>query len=118
MILDARAGPEAKPASITARRRAAPVIVWLLLCLIWGSTWSFIKVGLRDLPPLTFVSLRFAVAISDFGRSQLMRLTDLERWPHIHVEVHAVGFEPLAVRYEVRRGTHVGMLRLVLVPEL
>ena len=28
---------------------------------------------------------RFAVAISDFGRSQLMRLSPLERWPHIHV---------------------------------
>jgi colanic acid/amylovoran biosynthesis glycosyltransferase len=27
----------------------------------------------------------FAVAISDFGRSQLMRLTPDERWPHIHV---------------------------------
>jgi glycosyltransferase involved in cell wall biosynthesis len=28
---------------------------------------------------------RFAVAISDFGRSQLMRLTPSKRWPHIHV---------------------------------
>jgi colanic acid/amylovoran biosynthesis glycosyltransferase len=27
----------------------------------------------------------FAVAISDFGRSQLMRLTPRDRWPHIHV---------------------------------
>jgi colanic acid/amylovoran biosynthesis glycosyltransferase len=28
---------------------------------------------------------RFAVAISDFGRSQLMRLSAQERWPHVHV---------------------------------
>ena len=28
---------------------------------------------------------RFAVAVSDFGRSQLMRLSSTERWPHIHV---------------------------------
>jgi colanic acid/amylovoran biosynthesis glycosyltransferase len=28
---------------------------------------------------------RFAVAISDFGRSQLLRLSEPERWPHIHV---------------------------------
>jgi colanic acid/amylovoran biosynthesis glycosyltransferase len=27
----------------------------------------------------------FAVAISDFGRSQLMTLSSSERWPHIHV---------------------------------
>jgi drug/metabolite transporter (DMT)-like permease len=36
--------------------------VWLLLCLIWGSTWIFIKMGLSDLPPLTFAGLRFLVA--------------------------------------------------------
>lgn len=28
---------------------------------------------------------RFAVAISDFGRSQLMRLSDTSRWEHTHV---------------------------------
>ena len=28
---------------------------------------------------------RFAVAISDFGRSQLMRLSDRDRWAHIYV---------------------------------
>jgi drug/metabolite transporter (DMT)-like permease len=49
--------------TITTRRSARPVIVWILLCGIWGSTWAFIKIGLRDLPPLTFASLRFAIAI-------------------------------------------------------
>jgi drug/metabolite transporter (DMT)-like permease len=39
-----------------------PVIVWLLLSLIWGSTWLFIKLGLQDLPPFTFAGLRFVVA--------------------------------------------------------
>lgn len=39
-----------------------PVLVWLLLASIWGSTWLFIKVGLEDLPPLTFAGLRFVVA--------------------------------------------------------
>lgn len=38
--------------------------VWLVLCLIWGSTWIFIKLGLRDLPPLTFAGLRFLLAAS------------------------------------------------------
>jgi drug/metabolite transporter (DMT)-like permease len=36
--------------------------VWLLLCAIWGSTWLAIKLGLRDLPPLTFAGIRFALA--------------------------------------------------------
>jgi drug/metabolite transporter (DMT)-like permease len=37
-------------------------LVWLLLCLIWGSTWLFIKLGLEDLPPFTFAGIRFVLA--------------------------------------------------------
>lgn len=37
-------------------------LVWLLLCGIWGSTWLFIKLGLEDLPPLTFAGIRFIIA--------------------------------------------------------
>lgn len=40
------------------------LIVWVLLCLIWGSTWIFIKLGLADLPPISFAALRFTVACS------------------------------------------------------
>src|ERR1700755_546994 len=39
-----------------------PLIVWLILCIIWGTTWIFIKVGLDDLPPVSFAALRFFVA--------------------------------------------------------
>lgn len=39
-------------------------LVWLLLCLIWGSTWLFIKLGLSDLPPFTFAGIRFVIACS------------------------------------------------------
>jgi drug/metabolite transporter (DMT)-like permease len=37
-------------------------IVWLVLCGIWGSTWLFIKIGLNDLPPLSFAAIRFVIA--------------------------------------------------------
>jgi drug/metabolite transporter (DMT)-like permease len=36
---------------------------WLTLCIVWSSTWLAIKVGLRDLPPISFVALRFSIAI-------------------------------------------------------
>lgn len=38
-------------------------LVWLVLCCIWGSTWLFIKIGLNDLPPLTFAGIRFVIAV-------------------------------------------------------
>ncbi len=39
-------------------------VVWLILCGIWGSTWLFIKLGLADLPPITFAGIRFVIACS------------------------------------------------------
>jgi drug/metabolite transporter (DMT)-like permease len=50
---------------------------WLVLCLVWSSTWLAIKVGLYDLPPLSFVAIRFAVAIVallavSIGRERLL----------------------------------------------
>ncbi|MDM7924033.1 MAG: EamA family transporter [Pyrinomonadaceae bacterium] len=40
------------------------VFVWIVLCLIWGSTWIFIKIGLDDLPPITFASVRFLLSVA------------------------------------------------------
>jgi drug/metabolite transporter (DMT)-like permease len=39
------------------------IFIWLILCLIWGTTWIFIKIGLEDLPPITFAAARFILAI-------------------------------------------------------
>ena len=38
------------------------LIVWLSLCVVWGTTWIFIKLGLADLPPVSFAAMRFSVA--------------------------------------------------------
>lgn len=43
--------------------RAMKIIIWLILCLIWGTTWIFIKIGLEDLPPITFAAARFILAV-------------------------------------------------------
>ena len=52
-----------------ARRpsRATIVLVFALLCLIWGSTWAAIQIGLEGVPPFTGVSLRFAIAALVLG---------------------------------------------------
>ena len=44
------------------RNTLAVVAAWIALCLIWSSTWLAIKVGLSDLPPISFCALRFVIA--------------------------------------------------------
>jgi drug/metabolite transporter (DMT)-like permease len=54
-------------------------IAWLTLCVVWSSTWLAIKIGLRDLPPISFVAIRFLIAIAvllavSIGRTRLFPL--------------------------------------------
>ena len=39
------------------------IFIWLVLCLVWGTTWFFIKIGLEDLPPISFAAARFVLAL-------------------------------------------------------
>jgi len=55
------------------------LVAWLTLCIVWSSTWLAIKIGLRDLPPISFVAIRFLIAIIvlvavSIGRSRLVPL--------------------------------------------
>jgi drug/metabolite transporter (DMT)-like permease len=45
------------------RAKIAAVAAFVALCLIWSSTWLAIKFGLRDLPPVSFVAIRFIIAV-------------------------------------------------------
>src|SRR6184192_2604160 len=52
-------------------------LAWITLCVVWSSTWLAIKVGLRDLPPVSFVAIRFLIAIIvllavSIGRTRLL----------------------------------------------
>src|SRR5438034_3694962 len=58
-------------------------IVWLILCLIWGSTWLFIKLGLADLPPITFAGIRFVIAFLILASLVIARRA---RWPRTRAE--------------------------------
>jgi drug/metabolite transporter (DMT)-like permease len=59
------------------RTRLAATAAFVALCLIWSSTWLAIKLGLRDLPPISFVAIRFLIAVVvllaiSIGRVRLM----------------------------------------------
>src|SRR6516165_5826923 len=64
---DAR--PRVKTTSVSLQKRWRPKagwgvpMAWMTLCIVWSSTWLAIKVGLRDLPPISFVAIRFLIAI-------------------------------------------------------
>ena len=58
---------------------------WITLCIVWSSTWLVIKIGLRDLPPLSFVSIRFLVALLvliaiSIGRTRLLPKRRADYW--------------------------------------
>jgi drug/metabolite transporter (DMT)-like permease len=45
------------------QRKFAVAAAFVALCIIWSSTWLAIKFGLRDLPPISFVAIRFLIAV-------------------------------------------------------
>src|ERR1043165_8509548 len=47
-----------------SRPKIATIAAFVALCLIWSSTWLAIKLGLRDLPPVSFVAVRFIIAVA------------------------------------------------------
>jgi drug/metabolite transporter (DMT)-like permease len=58
-------------------RKARIVAAFATLCVVWSSTWLAIKIGLRDLPPISYAALRFVVAIVallavSIGRARLL----------------------------------------------
>ena len=67
-------------------------VVWLILCGIWGSTWLFIKIGLRDLPPFTFAGLRFVLASAILGSLILIRRA---RWPRTRSDWYLIAVSGL-----------------------
>ena len=81
---DARARVKTTSASLEERWRpkagwGVPV-AWLTLCVVWSSTWLAIKIGLRDLPPISFAAIRFLLAIIvllavSIGRAHLLPRT-------------------------------------------
>ena len=75
------------------------ILVWLTLCLVWGTTWIFIKVGLTDLPPITFAAARFLLAVAIL--LPIIWIRDLP-WPRSAAEwklIALTGFLQFSINY-------------------
>jgi drug/metabolite transporter (DMT)-like permease len=75
------------------------LLVWLSLCAIWGSTWLGIKLGLRDLPPITFAGIRFALAAVLLGAIIAARRVRLPRASRDWRLLAYTGFLSITVNY-------------------
>src|SRR5262249_4069607 len=60
------------------------VALLLLLATLWGASYSFIKVGVESIPPITFIAARTAIAavvlLTVLRARRLAMPTDLSLW--------------------------------------
>lgn len=72
--------------------RLGIALVYAAMCLIWGTTWLAIKIGLHSLGPLTGVGLRFLIAgVLLFAVAALRReLRPLSQMPWKLIAVFAI----------------------------
>jgi len=100
---DAR--PRVKSTSVSLQTKWRPKagwgvpVAWLTLCIVWSCTWLASKSGLRDLPPISFVAIRFLIAIIvlvavSMGRTYLLPRTRID-----YVVLAITGILMFAVNY-------------------
>src|SRR5436309_1521340 len=73
-----------------------------MLCVIWGSTWLAIRIGLQGAPPFLAASLRFIVASATLA---VLALPFRSKWPANRTEWMAVGAASLAALSVTARET-------------
>ena len=57
------------------------VLVWIITCLIWSTVWLFIKIGVTDVPPVTFAAMRLIIGMLVMVPITLSARTPLPRSP-------------------------------------
>jgi len=94
-----------KTTSISLQKRWRPKagwgvpLAWLTLCVVWSSTWLAIKIGLRDLPPISFVAIRFLIAIIVLVAVSMGRTHLLPRTRDDYIVLAVTGILMFAVNY-------------------
>jgi len=52
-------------------------LVWMVLSVVWGLTWLAVRIGLNDIPPITFAAIRFLLAAAVLGTIVAVRRIEL-----------------------------------------
>jgi drug/metabolite transporter (DMT)-like permease len=77
------------------------ILIWLILCLIWGTTWFFIAVGLNYLPPLTFAASRFILAVMILAVIIFYRKIPLPKTKRDWKLIAGTGFLQFSINYSL-----------------
>ena len=75
------------------------LFVWIVTCAIWSTVWLFIKIGVRDVPPVTFAAWRIALALAVLAPITLARRTPLPRTRRDWLLIGSTGVVLLGVNY-------------------
>ncbi len=78
--------PRRPPAPADTRRRA--YAAWLVVCLIWGTTYLAIRIAIESIPPLVMAGARWviaAVVLLAVLRARGVRVLPLAAWPSLAV---------------------------------
>ena len=75
------------------------IFVWVVTCLIWSTVWLFIKLGLRDLPPLSFAGMRLVIAVAALLPVMIVQRTRLPREARDLVLIAVTGLLLLGLNY-------------------
>src|SRR5881398_1737723 len=82
-----------------SRSRWSVPVAWLTLCVVWSSTWLVIKIGLRDLPPISYAGIRFLIAIIVLFALSAGRVSLLPRHGFDYLLLAFTGVLMFAVNY-------------------
>jgi drug/metabolite transporter (DMT)-like permease len=75
------------------------LLVWVATCLIWSTVWLFIKIGVRDVPPVTFAAFRLAIALIVLVPITVAQRLSLPRARRDYVLIASTGVVLLGVNY-------------------
>ena len=78
-----------------------PLAVYIILCLIWSSTWSAITYVIKDVPPITGAAARFWLAAMIFFAVHLIRPIRFPSSWRVRLALLAWGVPQIAVSYAV-----------------
>jgi drug/metabolite transporter (DMT)-like permease len=77
------------------------LLVWILTCAIWSTVWLFIKLGVTDMPPVTFAAYRLLTAFLILAPITLARRVPLPRNPRDWTLIAGTGVLLLGANYAV-----------------